>query len=163
MVGIYYEQYLGVYYCGLYTLLLRKNPFTYTAHLLPCQIMGRDIMRYIYLCYLQIQNPTYLSLTSSCTIFSFPSSYLIFTFIFIHLVIISYHCLSLLYHALLNTQHLHRQVLQLQFLIQSHQYYHLVMVLKQLQDLLSHWVQLRHVTHCYFLCILLYYIYIQSG
>ena len=65
-------------------------------------------MRYIYLCSLQIQNPTYLSLTSSCTIFSFPSSYLIFTFIiFIHLGIISYQCLSLLYHALLITQHLH--------------------------------------------------------
>ena len=144
-------QNLGVYYCGLYTLLLRKNPFTYTAHLLPCQIMGKTLCG-IYLCYLQIQNPTYLSLTSSCTIFSFPSSYLIFTFIFIHLVIISYHCLSL-----------HRQVLQLLFLIQSHQHYHLVMLLKQLQDLLSHWVQLRHVTHCYFLCIMLYYIYIQSG
>ena len=30
-----------VVYCGLYTLLVRKNPFTYTKHLLPAQIMVR--------------------------------------------------------------------------------------------------------------------------
>ena len=36
-------------------------------------------MRYIYLCYLQIQNPTYLSLTSSCTIHPL-FSFLLFNF-----------------------------------------------------------------------------------
>lgn len=29
-----------VVYCGLYTFLVRKNPFTYTKHLLPAQIMA---------------------------------------------------------------------------------------------------------------------------
>jgi len=33
-------QYIVVY-CGLYTLLVRKNPFTYTNHLLPAKIMVR--------------------------------------------------------------------------------------------------------------------------
>jgi hypothetical protein len=41
-------QYLGVY-CALYTLLLRKNPFIYTAHLLPCQIMGKILCVYIFM------------------------------------------------------------------------------------------------------------------